>query len=220
MNSQLAPSPSWPPAAAPSAPDTFLGPADPFPSDLAELDLTELQVLHSRVCRRLEREYLTDPDGPHPVTQDRCQELAAELDSRQDFLAAPVRLTEVTSGPATVPGDETAPTLGPSREETAPSQVTLREVEPALSPEPVPVDQPMTRHAGGGDGAVLLDLGQVRPGDRVEVWQRGVLRCRGTVEEVCPGLGVAWLLEAGDGYRRMIHALDSELRRPLVPDVS
>ncbi|MEX5237889.1 hypothetical protein [Kocuria arenosa] len=89
MNSQLAPSLPRPPAS--SVPDTFLAPADPFPSVLAELDLTELQVLHSRVCRQLEKEYLAAPDGSHPVTQDRCQELAAELDTRQGFLGTVAR---------------------------------------------------------------------------------------------------------------------------------
>ena len=83
MNPQLAPSLPRPPAS--SVPDTFLTPADPFPSVLAELDLTELQVLHSRVCRQLEKEYLAAPDGSHPVTLDRCQELVAELDTRQGF---------------------------------------------------------------------------------------------------------------------------------------
>ncbi|GAB2615824.1 hypothetical protein [Kocuria arenosa] len=61
MNSQLAPPLPRPPAS--SVPDTFPAPADPFPSVLAELDLTELQVLHSRVCRQLEKEYLAAPDG-------------------------------------------------------------------------------------------------------------------------------------------------------------
>lgn len=69
MNSQLAPSLPRPPASA--VPDTFLAPADPFPSVLAELDLTELQVLHSRACRQLEKEYLAAPDGSHPGTVAR-----------------------------------------------------------------------------------------------------------------------------------------------------
>jgi len=71
---------------APVAPSTVLGPADPFPTTLAELGLVELHVLHSRVTRQLDREHL-DPAGPHPVTLDRAQELAAELDTRQEFLA-------------------------------------------------------------------------------------------------------------------------------------
>lgn len=206
MNPQLAPSPPLPPV-APSAPDTFLSPADPFPSALAELDLTELQVLHSRVCRRLEQEYLTDPDGPHPVTQDRCQELVAELDTRQQFLAPPVRLTEVPSGSEPAPG-----------EEPAPEEMTERSGGPSPAPESapsivlVPGSEPPAREAVG-TGEVLHDLGELRPGDRIEVWHRGLLHCRGTVEEVCPALGVAWLREAGDGYRRMVHAHDSELRR-------
>lgn len=199
MTSQPAPPLSRTPA-APPAPGTFLAPTDPFPSSLAELELTEVQVLHSCVCRQLEQEYLADPDGPHPVTQDRCQELAAELDTRQHFLAAPVRLAEVVSGP------------GPSPEPVSSDDLPPAE-GPAPAREPVAVAAPSAWNRAGGTGEVLHDLGAVRPGDRIEVWQRGVLHCRGTVEEVCPGLGVAWLLEAGDGYRRMVHAHDSELRR-------
>lgn len=183
MKSELAPSLSRPPASMPSVPGTFLAPTDPFPSVLAELDLTELQVLHSRVCRQLEQEYLAAPDGPHPVTQDRCQELVAELDTRQGILAPPAPRT------GTAPGRAPAPVAEPS----AP------------------------RSTGGTPGAVVHDLTQVRPGDLIELWQRGMLHCRGTVEEVSPALGVAWLLEAGDGYRRMIHARDGELRRLLSP---
>src|SRR3712207_6365788 len=65
------------PSPAPSvreAASTYLPPADPFPSTLAELELVELHVLHSQITRQLEREY-TDPAGPHPVTPDRAQEL-------------------------------------------------------------------------------------------------------------------------------------------------
>lgn len=61
---------------------TGLDPAAPFPADLSALSLVELQVLHSRACRQLDREYLTDPAGPHPVTLDRHCELVIELDRR------------------------------------------------------------------------------------------------------------------------------------------
>ncbi|MEX5235117.1 hypothetical protein [Kocuria arenosa] len=44
--------------------------------------MTELQVLHSRICRQLDREYLTEPHGPHPCTTDRLQDLCGELDAR------------------------------------------------------------------------------------------------------------------------------------------
>lgn len=65
---------------------SYLAPADPFPSALAELDLVELHVLRSRITRQIESEYI-DPAGTHPVTRDRAQEQADELGSRQDFLA-------------------------------------------------------------------------------------------------------------------------------------
>lgn len=63
--------------------DTCLGPECDFPSELSALPLVELQVLHSRVVCQLEREYLADPGGPHPVTQDRHEELVAELEARE-----------------------------------------------------------------------------------------------------------------------------------------
>ncbi|WP_154676732.1 MULTISPECIES: hypothetical protein [Kocuria] len=44
--------------------------------------MTELQVVHSRVIRQLDRGYLTDPTGPYSATTDRCQDLQAELDAR------------------------------------------------------------------------------------------------------------------------------------------
>ncbi|MFD1212103.1 hypothetical protein ACFQ36_08620 [Arthrobacter sp. GCM10027362] len=65
------------------AASTHLEPGAPFPAHLAELNLFELHVLHSRICRQLDREYLTDPAGPHPLTLDRHQELVDELDVRE-----------------------------------------------------------------------------------------------------------------------------------------
>jgi len=61
---------------------TCLAPECGFPEDLAVLSLVELQVLHSRVSCQLDREYLENPGGPHPVTQDRCDEVVAELERR------------------------------------------------------------------------------------------------------------------------------------------
>ncbi|GGC81914.1 hypothetical protein GCM10011512_05840 [Tersicoccus solisilvae] len=59
---------------------TYLSPTDPFP-DLAVLSLHDLQVLHSRVARQQELEYL-QLEGPHPVTLDRLDELTRALDSQ------------------------------------------------------------------------------------------------------------------------------------------
>lgn len=67
----------------PATPPTFLAPGQEFPPSLVELELPVLQVLHSRVCRQLEREHL-DPDGPHPETLDRQQALLVELDIREE----------------------------------------------------------------------------------------------------------------------------------------
>lgn len=85
------------PTPAPTAPvrqastpggDTFLLPDQTFPTRLAELELTQVQMLHSRINRQLETEYHTI-EGPHPVTLDRCEELREELDTRQHVLDTP-----------------------------------------------------------------------------------------------------------------------------------
>jgi hypothetical protein len=60
-----------------------LGPDDAFPADLTELGLVALQVLHSRICRQLDHDHLTDPDGPHPITLDRHHQLVVELRARE-----------------------------------------------------------------------------------------------------------------------------------------
>lgn len=66
--------------------DTYLGRGVDFPTHLAELALTQLQVLHSRSCLQLNREYLEAPEGAHPVAMDRHQELLAELATRHSCL--------------------------------------------------------------------------------------------------------------------------------------
>ncbi|GAB2626277.1 hypothetical protein GCM10009696_35220 [Kocuria himachalensis] len=61
---------------------SYLRPDEAFPAELGALSMTELQVLHSRMCRQLDREYLTEPQGPHPCTTDRLQDILGELDAR------------------------------------------------------------------------------------------------------------------------------------------
>lgn len=68
--------------AQPTTHPARLSPADVFPQDLADVELRDLQVLHSRVCWQLRDEYLTHPDGAHPVTLDRQKELDLELAAR------------------------------------------------------------------------------------------------------------------------------------------
>ena len=63
-------------------PGSRLGPTEDFPENLTGLCMAELQVLHSRITRQLDHDYLTDPAGPHTWTVDRSFELAAELDAR------------------------------------------------------------------------------------------------------------------------------------------
>ncbi len=177
------------PVSAPAPSGTLLTPDEPFPLVLAELGLAELQVLHSRVTRQLDLEYLTRPEGPHPVTLDRCQELVEELDTRQVFLEP---AEEGSPGSLTAPEDVPAP----ARQRSADAQ-------------PEAADEVGTR---------IHDLSEVQPGDVIALWRDGLRHCLGTVEEVCPALGVVWVHEAGDGYRRMLHAQDAELRRHATRD--
>lgn len=60
---------------------TVLDPAEEVTADLDELPLVDLQVLHSRVTNQIEREHLS-PEGPHPLTRDRQQDVTAELTAR------------------------------------------------------------------------------------------------------------------------------------------
>lgn len=66
---------------------TYLAPTDPFPHELAGIELPVLLALHSRVCRQLDKEYTSAPSGAHPVTLDRAEELSAELDERQKYVS-------------------------------------------------------------------------------------------------------------------------------------
>ena len=71
------------PVPAPAGgPCSCLGPDQAFPAELGGLSMGELQVLHSRICRQLDLDYLTGPDGPHPCTTDRLQDVLDELDAR------------------------------------------------------------------------------------------------------------------------------------------
>jgi hypothetical protein len=200
---------------------TYLAPADAFPTALAELGLAELHVLHSRITRQLEHEHI-DPAGPHPVTLDRAQELVEELDTRQGFLTAtasatPAGLRAVL--PPAAPGTDTGHTQasssrpGPAAEPHAAADATGQ--SPPTSPhrdEKHPSRVPPIRADGPEAEVRIHDLGQLRPGDRIQVWHRGLLQCVGTVEETAPSLGVVWIREGLDAYRRMIHAQENELR--------
>ncbi|MEX5299878.1 hypothetical protein RCG67_13990 [Kocuria sp. CPCC 205292] len=79
----VAPVLAAPMASAPTrTPGSRLDPGEDFPEDLTGLGMADLQVLHSRITRQLDHDYLTDPAGPRPATMDRSFEVAAELDAR------------------------------------------------------------------------------------------------------------------------------------------
>lgn len=59
-----------------------LSPTDSFPEDLPTLEDTDLQVLHSRVQRQLDYEYVHELEA-HPETQFRITEIAEELERRE-----------------------------------------------------------------------------------------------------------------------------------------
>ena len=76
------PAPSPAPGPAPTGTSTHLDSAEAFPEDLTALSMVQLQVLHSRITRQLDHDYLTAPVGPHPWTLDRRQQLLEEFDAR------------------------------------------------------------------------------------------------------------------------------------------
>lgn len=73
---------SFPEPGVESRSRSCMDPAEAFPDALHTLSMSELQVLHSRICRQLDHEFLSVFEGPHPSTADRLHELLAELDAR------------------------------------------------------------------------------------------------------------------------------------------
>lgn len=69
---------------APVSPGSRLDPDADFPQDLTGVEMAGLQVLHSRITRQLDHDYLIGSDGPHPTTTDRLHELVTELDTRDN----------------------------------------------------------------------------------------------------------------------------------------
>lgn len=219
---------------APPAPEissTYRSPADPFPSSLAELELVQLHVLHSRVTRQLDRAYRTNPAGSHPVTLDRIQELVAELDTRQDFLAPTDPTSPAKPRVKATRAYRSAATTGWQAADPPPMPATVDRADTAGT-EQTALTTP--RQAGKrGDGpsrprrnalsdqtlreaeTPIQDLDRLRPGHQIEVWYRGQIQYVGTVEETVPSLGMMWGRETLDGYRRMVHTQDTELRHHL-----
>lgn len=206
---------------------TYLAPADPFPSALAELELVELLVLHSRITRQLDREYRTDPAGAHPVTLDRAQELAAELDTCQAFLAPTGPAPRVEPGPnascayrgAATAGWPATPPLMPEPGDRADAARIGQSAATTPRQAGKPTDGPsradknaLNDHALREPETPIQDLDRLRPGEQIEVWHQGQRQCVGTVDETAPSLGVVWIREALDGYRRMVPTQDTELR--------
>lgn len=177
---------------------TYLAPDDPFPGSLVELDLDQLHVLHSRVCRQIDLEYITDPEGPHPITLDRADELTAELNEReQDFAQYP---------PASLYGGAftTAQFLDDRLPETSEPQ-PQRDLTWAR-------DLFTRRNRKLGDEVLeIRDLRTVSPGDRLEGWNGDRLQWVGAVEQVAPSLDVCWVLEGLNQDRRLVHRGDTDL---------
>lgn len=64
-----------------------LTPSEPFPDDLTPLDLSEVEVLNSKIQREIAHEYVHDGEVD-PETGQRNEELTEELDRRDDADAA------------------------------------------------------------------------------------------------------------------------------------
>ena len=60
----------------------------------------------------------------------------------------------------------------------------------------------------------IYDLSRMRPGTPIEVWDHGVIRHHGIVEETAPKLGVVWIRDTGTGERKLLSTTDYDLRRP------
>ncbi|WP_188534283.1 hypothetical protein [Kocuria dechangensis] len=78
----------WDPLDLPDAQEIYLEPTTGFPSDLSHMALWELQVLHSRLCRQLNRDHLHRVGGPHPVTMARYCKVVFALDARAGVLGS------------------------------------------------------------------------------------------------------------------------------------
>jgi hypothetical protein len=59
----------------------------------------------------------------------------------------------------------------------------------------------------------ILGLARVQPGDRIEAREHRQPWFTGTVSEVAPPLGIAWVLEDGTGLRRLVSVRHHRLRR-------
>jgi hypothetical protein len=66
---------------------TRLTPSDPFPEDLTSLDLTQVEVVNSKIQRELSYEYVHD-GAADPETEFRNEEVTEELD-RRDLIDTP-----------------------------------------------------------------------------------------------------------------------------------
>lgn len=77
--------------------NTRLTPSESFLEDLTALDLTEAEVLNSKVQRELTHEYVHDR-GPDAETAFRSDELAEEFDRRDDTRLALVNLESAGVG--------------------------------------------------------------------------------------------------------------------------
>lgn len=71
-----------------------LTPSDPFPRDLSDLGHQDLQILHSRVQRQLDHEYVHEFDA-HPETQFRMADLEEELGHREMQAVSRTQLLEI-----------------------------------------------------------------------------------------------------------------------------
>ncbi|MCC9197283.1 hypothetical protein QNO08_16725 [Arthrobacter sp. zg-Y820] len=62
---------------------TMLTPDDPYPEDLQDLELSDVEILNSKVHRERDVEILRDGEI-HPETEFRHEELVQELDRRDE----------------------------------------------------------------------------------------------------------------------------------------
>jgi hypothetical protein len=76
-----------------------LTPSEPFPGDLSQLDLPDIEVLNSKIQRELSHEYVHGGE-PDPETEFRREEVLGELDRRDRAESGATSLPGITPAAA------------------------------------------------------------------------------------------------------------------------
>jgi hypothetical protein len=59
----------------------------------------------------------------------------------------------------------------------------------------------------------LINLSDLRPGDRIEARRNGVTHYFGQVDHTVPEYGIVWIIEGVGGLRKLLYQDEYDLRR-------